>query len=98
YGDADFEEMNDIQKRLKDMPGVVRMAPFLFSAGEVMIGRVGANLKGIDLQTGADELRHALVKGAVEDFTRPASCALPSTTPRKTTTDVGRIAIGAELA
>jgi lipoprotein-releasing system permease protein len=74
------------------------MAPFLVSAGEVMIGRVGANLKGIDLKTGADELRHALVKGTVEDLAKPASCALPATTPRKTTTDVGRIAIGAELA
>jgi len=98
YGDADFEEMNDIQKRLKDMPGVVRMAPFLFSAGEVMIGRVGANLKGIDLQTGADDLRHSLQQGAVEDLAKPASCVLPGTTPAKTTADVGRIAIGAELA
>src|SRR5262249_34303711 len=29
YGDADFNEMDDIQKRLTGMPGVVRMAPFL---------------------------------------------------------------------
>jgi lipoprotein-releasing system permease protein len=98
YGDADFQEMDDIQRRLGGLPGVVRMAPFLFSAGEVMIGRVGANLKGIDLKQGADELRHALVEGAVEDLERPASCQLPATTPRKTTTEVGRIAIGAELA
>src|SRR6185503_11509554 len=98
YGDADFDEMNDIQRRLAGMPGVVRMAPFLFSAGEVMIGRVGANLKGVDLKQGADELRHALVEGSVEDLERPASCQLPATTPRKTTADVGRIAIGAELA
>jgi lipoprotein-releasing system permease protein len=98
YGDADFQEMDDIQRRLAGMPGVVRMAPFLFSAGEVMIGRVGANLKGIDLKTGADELRRALVKGTVEDLAKPASCDLPSTTPRKTSIDVGRIAIGAELA
>ena len=63
-----------------------------------MIGRVGANLKGIDLKTGADELRRALVKGTVEDLAKPASCDLPSTTPRKTSIDVGRIAIGAELA
>jgi len=98
YGDADFQEMDDIQRRLAGMPGVVRMAPFLFSAGEVMIGRIGANLKGIDLKTGADELRHALVKGSVEDLAKPASCDLPSTTPRKTSIDVGRIAIGAELA
>jgi lipoprotein-releasing system permease protein len=98
YGDADFDELEDIQTRLAGMPGVVRMAPFLFSAGEVMIGRVGANLKGIDLQRGADELRQALVNGTVEDLARPASCPLPATTPRKTTIDVGRIAIGVELA
>jgi lipoprotein-releasing system permease protein len=98
YGDADFAEMDDIQHRLAGMPGVVRMAPFLFSAGEVMIGRVGANLKGIDLATGADELKHALVAGTVEDLEKPASCQLRATTPRKTTADVGRIAIGAELA
>ena len=78
YGDADFEEMNDIQKRLKDMPGVVRMAPFLFSAGEVMIGRIGANLKGIDLTSGADDLRRALVAGHVEDLAVPATCPLPN--------------------
>jgi lipoprotein-releasing system permease protein len=98
YGDADLEELAQIQRRLVGMPNVVRMAPFLFSAGEVMIGRVGANLKGIDLRDGADDLRRTLVKGTVEDLERPASCPLPATTPRKTTEDVGRVAIGVELA
>jgi lipoprotein-releasing system permease protein len=98
YGDADFQEMNDIQRRLAGLPGVVRMAPFLFSAGEVMIGRVGANLKGIDLKQGADELREALVAGTVEDLEKPAACALPGTDPPRAATDVGRIAIGTELA
>jgi lipoprotein-releasing system permease protein len=98
YGDADFQEMEDIQRRLAGLPGVVRMAPFLFSAGEVMIGRVGANLKGIDLKQGADELRQSLVQGAVEDLERPAACALPGTSPPRAATEVGRIAIGAELA
>jgi lipoprotein-releasing system permease protein len=98
YGDADFDEMNDIQRRLTGMPGVVRMAPFLFSAGEVMIGRVGANLKGIDLRQGADDLRRALEKGKVEDLEKPARCTVPGTTPPRSTTDVGRIAVGAELA
>src|SRR6185436_10867655 len=89
YGDADFDEMNDIQRRLAGMPGVVRMATFLFSAGEVMIGRVGANLKGIDLHQGADDLRRALEQGKVEDLEKPARCPLPGTTPPRTTTDVG---------
>jgi lipoprotein-releasing system permease protein len=100
YGDADIDgpEIADIEKRLRGMPGVVRMAKFLFSAGEVMIGRVGANLKGIDIQQGADDLRRSLVAGSVEALEKPAACVLPSGTPRKTTDNVGRIALGAELA
>jgi lipoprotein-releasing system permease protein len=100
YGDADIDgpEITEIEARLRGTPGVVRMAKFLFSAGEVMIGRVGANLKGIDIGQGADDLRRALVAGSVEALERPASCALPAGTPRKTTADVGRIALGTELA
>src|ERR1700744_4345417 len=47
YGDVDIEspEADRIVEKLRGMPGVVRMAKFLFSAGEVMVGRVGANLK-----------------------------------------------------
>jgi hypothetical protein len=60
--------------RLAGMPDVVRMAPFVFSAGEVMIGRVGANLKGIDLRDGADELKRTLVQGDQSKTpARPAS-------------------------
>ncbi len=100
YGDVDVDgpEIADIEKHLRGTPGVVRMAKFLFSAGEVMIGRVGANLKGIDLQQGADDLRRSLIAGSVEALDQPASCVLPSGTPRKTTEDVGRIALGVELA
>ena len=59
---------------------------FLFSAGEVMIGRVGANLKGIDLKQGADDLRRALDRRAASRiWTAPASCPLPAGTPRKAT-------------
>jgi lipoprotein-releasing system permease protein len=100
YGDVDIDspEADRIAEKLKGMPGVVSMAKFLFSAGEVMVGRIGANLKGIDLQQGADDLRRALVEGRVEDLAAPASCPLPEGTPRKETTDVGRIILGAELA
>jgi lipoprotein-releasing system permease protein len=99
YGDVDIDgpEIAEVESRLRGTPGVVRMARFLFSAGEVMIGRIGANLKGIDIQQGADDLRRALVTGRVEDLERPASCVLPAGTPRKTTADVGRIALGVEL-
>jgi lipoprotein-releasing system permease protein len=100
YGDVDIDspEADRIAEKLKGMPGVERMAKFLFSAGEVMVGRVGANLKGIDLKEGADDLRRSLVEGRVEDLAAPASCPLPEGTPRKETTDVGRIILGTELA
>jgi lipoprotein-releasing system permease protein len=100
YGDADIDgpEIKDVEARLRGTPGVVRMAKFLFSAGEVMLGRIGANLKGIDIGQGADDLRRALVAGSVEALEQPASCVLPAGTPRKTTTDVGRIALGVELS
>jgi lipoprotein-releasing system permease protein len=100
YGDVDIDspEADRIVDKLRGMPGVVRMAKFLFSAGEVMVGGVGANLKGVDLVQGADDLRRALIQGRVEDLERPASCSLPAGTARKTTDDVGRIVLGAELA
>jgi lipoprotein-releasing system permease protein len=100
YGDVDIDspEADRIEEKLRGMPGVVRMAKFLFSAGEVMVGRIGANLKGVDLKDGADDLRRALVDGHVEDLGRPASCPLPEGAAAKETSDVGRIALGAELA
>jgi lipoprotein-releasing system permease protein len=100
YGDVDIDspEADRIQDKLRGMPGVVRMSKFLFSAGEVMVGRIGANLKGVDLKDGADDLRHALVAGRVEDLAAPATCPLPPGAAKKETSDVGRIALGAELA
>jgi lipoprotein-releasing system permease protein len=76
YGDVDVDsaEADQIEAKLRDLPGVVRRAKFLFSAGEVMVGSIGANLKGIDLGQGADDLRRALIDGAVEDLAKPAHC------------------------
>ncbi|HTA17871.1 MAG TPA: ABC transporter permease [Polyangia bacterium] len=100
YGDVDIDspEADTIADKLRGMPGVERMAKFLFSAGEVMVGNIGANLKGIDLKEGADDLRHALIEGRVEDLATPASCPLPQGATGKAATDVGRIVLGAELA
>ncbi len=76
YGNVDIDspEADHIEDKLRGMPGVVRMAKFLFSAGEVMVGKVGANLKGIDLEQGADDLKGALIEGSVADLARPATC------------------------
>ena len=105
YGDVDVDsaEADEIQAKLADLPGVVRRAKFLFSAGEVMVGTVGANLKGIDLAQGADDLRRSLVEGRVEDFAKPAVCKVPPTAGGQGGVDAevpatGRIALGVELA
>jgi lipoprotein-releasing system permease protein len=100
YGDVDIDspEADRIEDKLRGMPGVVKMSKFLFSAGEVMVGRIGANLKGVDLKDGVDDLRRALIEGRVEDLAAPASCPLPEGSARRETSDVGRIALGVELA
>jgi lipoprotein-releasing system permease protein len=85
-------EADEVMKKLRTLPGVVRMAKFSFSAGEVMIGRVGANLKGIELADGAPELRRARISGSVDDLGRPATCDDGAgSTP-------GRMFVGVELA
>ncbi len=96
YGNVDIDspEADHIEDKLRGMPGVVRMAKFLFSAGEVMVGKVGANLKGIDLEQGADDLKSALIEGKVADLARPATC--PGKAPGEPA--AGRIILGAELA
>jgi lipoprotein-releasing system permease protein len=103
YGDVDVDsaEADEIQRKLAGLPGVVREAKFLFSAGEVMVGGVGANLKGIDLNQGADDLRRALIEGRIEDLARPARCAVKVERGRTGPTEVdaaGRIVLGVELA
>jgi lipoprotein-releasing system permease protein len=106
YGDVDVDsaEADDIQAKLADLPGVVRRAKFLFSAGEVMVGSIGANLKGIDLAQGADDLRRTLLDGRVEDLGHPGPCTVPRTGTGTgaggggTQNASGNIALGVELA
>jgi lipoprotein-releasing system permease protein len=89
-----------IKKKLAGLPGLQRMSTFSFTAGEVMIGKVGANLKGVDLSDGAPELQRILVSGSLADLGKPAHCssaagaadALPESEP------VGRLILGSELA
>lgn len=89
------KEAESVRVRLKGLPGLVRTSRFSFTAGEVMIGKVGANLKGVDLTDGAPELRRAVVAGSVDDLGKPASCggAAPDGQPM-----VGRLILGADLA
>ena len=60
-----------------------------------MIGKSGANLKGVDLSDGAPELRRAMVSGSVDDLTKPASCPDAMGDGRQM---VGRLVLGSELA
>jgi len=103
YGDVDVDsaEADEIQAKLADLPGVVRRAKFLFSAGEVMVGSIGANLKGIDLAQGADDLRHSLIDGHVEDLARALPCNMPRGASGRAGGPLpanGNIALGVELA
>jgi lipoprotein-releasing system permease protein len=86
------QQADGVIKKLRPMPDIVRMSKFSFSAGEVMIGRVGANLKGIDLADGAPELRRAAIAGNIDDLGRPADCG------GGVATAPGRMFIGSELA
>jgi lipoprotein-releasing system permease protein len=88
-----------IKKSLAGLPGLKRMSTFSFTAGEVMIGKVGANLKGVDLSDGAPELRRIMVAGSVADLGRPAHCAEAQPAAEPTDAEpVGRIILGSELA
>jgi lipoprotein-releasing system permease protein len=84
-------EADEMMTKLRTLPGLVRMAKFSFSAGEVMIGRVGANLKGVDMGDGAPELEKTRVAGSVADLGKPALC--PGSDDA-----AGRIFLGADLA
>ncbi len=76
YGEPGLEERervaDEYMKKLKGLPGLKQMAKFSLSAGEVMIGKVGANLKGVDVGAGSEDLRRALIAGKVEDLEKPA--------------------------
>ena len=96
-------------QKLAGLPGLARMSKFAMSAGEVMIGKVGATLKGVDLANPGTELAPALIAGKLEDLGRPAHCSVgPSwaksdgATPAAGSAGgddfVGRIVLGAELA
>lgn len=103
YGQVgiDSSEIAEVKRKLAGMPGVVRTSQFVFSAGEVMVGKVGANLKGIDLREGGDDLRRALVAGSVEDLARPAACPIPEAVRapgEPAEKPAPRIILGAELA
>jgi lipoprotein-releasing system permease protein len=104
YGEPTMKEReqaaDEYMRKLKGLPGLRKMSKFSMSAGEVMIGKVGANLKGIDFGSGAEELRAALIEGKVEDLGKPARC--PGSAQEELAGApapwVGRIALGAELA
>jgi len=88
-----------IKKTLAGLPGLERMSTFSFTAGEVMIGKVGANLKGVDLSDGAPELARIMVAGSLADLGRPAHCGGAQSVADSGAADpVGRIILGSELA
>jgi lipoprotein-releasing system permease protein len=99
YGEPSLEERereaDEYMAKLRTLPGLASMAKFSLSAGEVMIGKVGANLKGVDLKAGAQELRDKMVEGSVDALAAPARCAAPRPADAEW---IGRIILGTELA
>ena len=88
-------EAAKVQAEMVGFPGLVRTSRFSFTAGEVMIGKIGANLKGVEVSEGVPELRRALLSGSVDDLAKPATCPAPSAGQREL---VGRLILGADLA
>jgi lipoprotein-releasing system permease protein len=93
YGSPGMEDReraaDGYMKKLADLPGLVRISKFGMSAGEVMIGKVGATLKGIDLDNPGTELGPALIAGKLGDLARPAHCSVG---PRWAAKDAGAAA------
>ena len=85
--------------KLKGLPGLRKLAKFSMSTGEVMVGRVGANLKGVDPRSGAEELRASMVAGTADDLWKPARCpGVGEQMGGPTGAEwVGRVVLGAEL-
>jgi len=86
-----------VTTRLSDLPGLASMSRFSFTAGEVMIGKVGANLKGVVPTDGLPELRRALIAGSVDDLGKPAHCLGPAAEAASPEM-VGRLILGEDLA
>lgn len=89
-------EVKDFASKLAGLPGLVGAETFSLSI-DVMIGPVGANLKGVDLVAGGRDLARALVKGKIEALSQPASCPAPTLGTGEDDW-TGRIVLGAELA
>jgi lipoprotein-releasing system permease protein len=103
YGEPGQEERErkaeEYMRKLRDLPGLARMAKFSMSAGEVMIGKVGAMMKGIDLEHGAIELEGKLRAGAIEDLAKEAQCVRgPGVAVAQDAPWIGRIMLGEQLA
>lgn len=91
-------EADMFRKKLAGLPGLVRTTKFSFSAGEVMIGRVGANLKGIDLVDGLPEVQRVLTAGSAEALGQPAHCPGPDGIGDGGHELAGRMILGSDLA
>jgi lipoprotein-releasing system permease protein len=103
---------DEYMRKLADLPGLAHMSKFAMSMGEVLIGKVGATLKGIDLENPGTELGQALIAGKLADLARPAHCNVGPSWAKDNAGAagevkneagvgedfVGRIVLGAELA
>jgi lipoprotein-releasing system permease protein len=90
-------EANKVRAEMVGFPGLVSTSRFSFTAGEVMIGKIGANLKGVEVSEGVPELRRALIAGSVDDLDKPTTCpGVDGTAGHQEM--VGRLILGNDLA
>jgi len=84
-------EMDALESKLRDLPGLRDIEPLAFTAAEVLVGRTGANLKAVDPERARASLGGWMVRGDLRDLSRPATCPdVPG--------QVGRMIVGSELA
>jgi lipoprotein-releasing system permease protein len=87
------KEIAELDRKLRDLPGVVRSGPFATTVFEVMIGGSAANLRAVDATGGSTALDRWMIEGSTADLGREALC--PDGDTMKT---AGPIVLGDELA
>jgi lipoprotein-releasing system permease protein len=92
-------EIRTLMTKLRDLPGVTGMAPFVVSFAEVMVGQTGALLKAIDPAHGPPAVARWMTDPSkLADLERPAQCPGDAADGGGAAPHVGRILLGTELA
>ena len=91
-------EAAKVRAEMVGFPGLVRTARFSFTAGEVMIGKIGANLKGVESADGRARAAPSARRGLGRRSRQAGHLSGRRFRRRNTGGMVGRLILGAELA